>query len=115
MLAAIYGLPVSFRRIVMINTYGYTFPTALTEIEDEAFAGIPVETLVIPDRIENIGSKAFAGCPNLLLVFIGEDTGIGANVFQNCPKVILCGPAGGNVETYANNNGLTFAEWIPDE
>ena len=43
-------------------------PDGLTEIDDEAFAGVNAQMIVLPDGVTHIGSRAFADCENLVAV-----------------------------------------------
>ena len=58
-------------------------------MEAEAFAGVPVRVVYIPDDTETIGAGAFAGCPAELVIF---------------------GTPGSYAEDFAAANGYFFAQ-----
>ena len=65
-----------------------TLPASLTEIEEEAFAGLTnIEMVVLPDTCMTIGARAFAGCTNLQVVVMPEGVSIGDGAFDGCPYV----------------------------
>ena len=60
----------------------------LKEIEDEAFMGLAVEGIIIPDGCTTIGSKAFADCPNLIYIKIPASvTSIADDAFEGSNQV----------------------------
>ena len=48
-------------------------PAALSEVDEEAFAGTSAQKLVIPDTVTSVASRAFADCTGLLLVELPSD------------------------------------------
>ena len=63
-------------------------PTMLKEIKDEAFIGLAVEGVIIPDGCTTIGSKAFADCPNLIYIRIPASvTSITNDAFEGSNQV----------------------------
>ncbi len=60
-------------------------PDSLTEIGEEAFAGVDAALVIIPDTCTAIGSRAFAGCANLRYVVLPETvTDIAQDAFDGC-------------------------------
>ena len=57
----------------------------VTRIADEAFKGMPIFTVTMPDTITYIGESAFEDCDNLRKIYISKsvDT-IQKNTFKNC-------------------------------
>ena len=69
---------------------GVTLPYDLSEIEEEAFCGSSVETVVIPGNCTKIGKRAFAECAHLKIVLIPvTTTQITADAFEDSPDVTL--------------------------
>ena len=84
-------------------------PGMLTEIEEEAFAGVDAAYVAVPETVRVIGARAFADCPTLRLVEFEMGTvGLGEDVFANCPELTILAPSGGTVEQYAAQNGIPF-------
>ena len=64
-----------------------SLPSDLTVIEAEAFAGLPIEAVIIPDTCKTIGSRAFADCEDLLYVSIPSGiTGLPNDILQGSNK-----------------------------
>jgi len=60
-------------------------PETLNVIEEKAFSGSMLESIVIPDSVYYIGQNAFESCKNLKIVkFNGEIDEIPINCFSNC-------------------------------
>ena len=86
-----------------------SLPTALKEVDDEAFIGIDTQQVIIPATAESIGSKAFAECPNLQIIVISNPSMIIAlDAFVDSPSVSIYAPASGTVEEYAQAAGIPF-------
>ena len=63
-------------------------PEGITEIEDEAFAGISAERVILPAGLRRIGKRAFAGCAHLKYVNIPLSvTDIDETAFEGCDGV----------------------------
>lgn len=86
-----------------------TLPAFLTEIEKEAFAGLPVQCVVIPETVTFIGSRAFANCPNLKrIIFKNGNAMVAEDFISGCRYAIsIEAPAGSRVaenrELYEQN------------
>lgn len=59
----------------------------LTEIGNNAFFGIAVETITLPDGVTHIGESAFAGNSTLKTANISSVTSMGEGVFMSCPAL----------------------------
>ncbi len=87
-----------------------TLPNNLKTIEEEAFAGVAAEKIVIPSGVTTIGSNAFTGCSNLIeLVLPAGITSFAADALGTSGPVFVYGQAGSYLEDYANTiNNLCF-------
>ena len=86
------------------------FPSSLTELQDEACMGLPVQQVVFSTEIQRIGSRAFADCTDLAVVEIpGMSVNIEGDAFENCTHVVLMAPTGSTAETFATtHSNVTF-------
>ena len=65
--------------------------------------------LSIPATVREIRFEAFAYCDNLTCVIVENgETVFGEDVFYDADAVVISAPAGSTVETYANDQGITF-------
>ena len=62
-----------------------TIPNSVTEICENAFAGLDIESISIPATI--IGKNAFANCSSLKNVTLSNTQVIGENAFSGCSKI----------------------------
>jgi hypothetical protein len=71
-------------------------PADLTSIEDEAFAGLEVEKVVIPASCEYVGHRAFANCKSLKIVqFIdGDNVDVEEDFLKGSPNARIVAPEG---------------------
>ena len=74
-------------------------PAALSEVDEEAFAGISAQKVVIPDTVTSVGSRAFADCSNLLLVELPSDcSGFAPDAFQGSGPIMTYAAPESSVE-----------------
>ena len=86
-----------------------SLPATLKEVNDEAFAGIDAQQVIIPATAEIIGSKAFAECENLQIIVISNPSlSIASDAFVDSPSVVIYAPAAGTVQEYAQTAGIPF-------
>ena len=65
-------------------------PANLQEIDEEAFAGLNVQAVIIPDGCDTVGDRAFADCPNLLYIRIPAGvTSIAADAFEGSGQAVI--------------------------
>lgn len=69
-------------------------PANLTVIETEAFAGMPIDSLVIPEGVERIESRAFADCGLKNITLPGSLTYIASDAFDGCRGLYATAPSG---------------------
>ena len=60
-------------------------------IEEEAFAGIAADTVIIPDDVTTIGPRAFADSNVRLVVIPASVTEIGEGAFENSKLEVVYG------------------------
>lgn len=87
----------------------FILPAALTEIDEEAFAGGAFTYAHIPDGTMRIERRAFADCPNLKDVDIpASATSIDPTAFADTSGLTIHGTDGSFAEFYANKYGFGF-------
>ena len=87
----------------------FSLPAGLTEIEEEAFAGIAAEKIIVPQGVTRIGDRAFADCPNLKELELPEGITFEGEPLYGSGPVFVYGPAGSWLEAYAEAvDGLYF-------
>ena len=65
-------------------------PSALKQIESEAFSNLTCQAVIIPDGCVSIGSRAFADCKNLIYVRIPASvTSVAEDAFAGCDQIII--------------------------
>jgi len=83
----------------------YTLPAALLVVEEEAFAGSPVEIVNIPSGCTAIKSRAFADCGNLVQLSIPASVlSIADDAFSGCSGITIIAPEGSAAQTFANTH-----------
>lgn len=98
--------------IVVDPASSFALPAATKTIRDEAFCGLPIQTLIIPDGCTEIGARAFADCSNLVSVRIPASvTSIGMDAFSGGNNPIIFAPAESAASAYAQENALTVIEY----
>ena len=79
-------------------------PEDLTEIGDEALAGIGAEFIQIPDGCGSIGNYAFRNCTDLKQIRISDGCTIGLEAFDNCENVTIFGTEGSPAYEYCTTH-----------
>ena len=86
----------------------FEMPELLTEIEEEAFAGIAAKCVQIPKNVTVIGKRAFADCENLQAIILPSGVErIDDKALEGCENVVVYG-FGAEAERFAKANGLPF-------
>ncbi len=90
----------------------FTLPGALTTIEGEAFAGLPMQVVMCPETLQSIGEKAFAGCESLRQIYIPAGVeSIQDDAFDGCPDdLAIYGYADSEAERIADLRNFAFME-----
>jgi len=87
----------------------FILPTALKEIDEEAFANCAFGYVHIPDGVTRIERRAFADCPNLHDVDIPESaTSVDPTAFAGTSGLTIHGTEGSYAEFYASKYGFAF-------
>ena len=83
-----------------------TLPNALTVVEDEAFASLPINIVDFRNtRIASIGDRAFADCSDLLRVYLPSTvTSISTNAFIGCDSLVIYCTEGSYADQWARTN-----------
>lgn len=89
-------------------------PQGIQKIPDSmAFECVALKEFVIPDTVSVIGTQAFGKCEALEKITIPENVKtIGSNAFvrgNDCVSLTVYGVSGSYAETYAQENGFSFA------
>jgi hypothetical protein len=89
-----------------------TLGNSVTEIGTSAFMNCTsLTSIVIPDSVTFIDYTAFYRCTSLTSITIPESvTEIGDRVFEDCENVTIYGVVGSYANTYADENGIPFAD-----
>ena len=84
-------------------------------IREEAFSGMAVQAVSIPEGCQHISTRAFANCPNLQYVALPRGwISIASNAFENSSRVVLYVYAGSTGESFARQNGIKYII-VPDD
>ena len=84
-------------------------PSALTVIEEEAFAGGAFTYVRLSENTVSIGKNAFADCPKLARIYIPEaTTDIDPAAFGELSSLTIVGKTGSVAETFASTHGFAF-------
>ena len=97
-----------FGPILPDNMTTLTLPASLRTIEEEAFAGVTAQQIVVPASVQTIENNAFANCPNLLVVYFeGMAADLSDNLFTGCRNhVVISIPANSTLASWANAHGI---------
>ena len=87
----------------------FKLPSSLIIIEDEAFEGTAVETVVFQNGLVSIGSNAFGNIDVLKDVYIPDTTTyIADSAFSVTDDLTVHGVDGSNAEDWAEKHGIPF-------
>ena len=79
----------------------------VTRVDDDAFRGTAVRSVVIPPSVTSIGWLAFADCASLLSVTVPASvTSIEYGAFDGCPLITIYCPKDSYASRYAAGFGL---------
>jgi len=84
-------------------------PSAMKELDEEAFAGAGVTTVKCPQGMTAIGKRAFADCSSLKWIIIPASVNsISDDAFANCSGFVIYGVDGSFASEYAEDHGILF-------
>ena len=103
-------------RVVDLSTM-LQLPSALSSIEEEAFAGSGITAVKVPSGCRTIGSRAFANNAGLVYIYIPSSvTQIAPDAFENSPNTtIYCYPGSAAASLAASRNircVLLSSDWV---
>ncbi len=95
--------------MAVADTSGFTMPGCLTEIGEEAFAGLTAEKVEVSESVVYIGSRAFADCLNLREFHIPAGVlEIEGDALAGCSGVTVYGSTQ-VAKDFAEANGFAYA------
>ena len=87
----------------------FMLPEGLTQIEEEAFEGLPMSVVKCPEGLTSIGQRAFADCKMLRQIYIPESClRIHKTAFEGCNDLTIFGVSDSVAELFANMYGIEF-------
>lgn len=87
----------------------FRFPSALTEIGEEAFEDTAASVIVFSDRLERIGDRAFSGMESLTDVYIPPSVeAIADAAFSPSPALLIHGAGGSYAQKWAKEHRIAF-------
>lgn len=83
-------------------------PAGTTIIEDQAFYGTGMRSVIIPENVHTIGDMAFGACQNLETVIFtnGDNIDFNENMIKNSPSARIIAPEGSVIYEWALEKGL---------
>ena len=91
-------------------TPDFVLPKSLITIEEEAFEGTAITSIVLPGYVDTIGDYAFANIKTLRVINIPQSISfIGDNAFIGSNQVLATGMPVGYVNSWAVKSGVPFA------
>ena len=98
--------------LIQMSAPDFLIPPQTIRIEPEAFSGVQMTVVYIPDSVTFLGIRAFENCTKLKEIRIPKSiTSIPDNVFSGIDKsqLIIFGTPGSAAQTFANSQGYRFA------
>lgn len=108
--AATSGIPcrVSFTLITHAENK-LTLPGKLDLIEEEAFAGLNIREVIVPEGVTDIGKNAFANCGKLALVTLPDSLeSISNTAFDGCENLVILCAEDSTAHVFAQANNIRF-------
>ena len=83
-----------------------TLPDDLLIIEEEAFANIRAQKIIVPSHVKSIKSHAFLNCRNLIYFeLLNGNTTIADNALEGCDSITIICPGNSPAESWAKEKG----------
>ena len=103
------GIPARGSCTVIVHSASrMILPESLSQIGEEAFAGMPAQEFVLPDTVETIESKAFAGCSSLLLINLPDGVRIADDAFADCEHLTIICTENSSAQAYAEAHDMAY-------
>lgn len=103
------GIPARGSCTVIVHSASrMILPESLSQIGEEAFAGMPAQEFVLPDTVETIESKAFAGCSSLLLINLPDGVRIADDAFADCERLTIICTENSSAQAYAEAHDMAY-------
>jgi len=86
-----------------------TLPSGLRQIGDEAFAGMNMEKVVLPDGVTAIGARAFADCESLVSINLPDSVSfIADDAFSGCDNLTVTVSGTGYALEWCKRNKVEY-------
>lgn len=106
---AMFNVTVVPGKLVVLEEPIFTVAAKVKNIEEEAFAGDDLESVLIGENVASVGPKAFADNTNLkTLVVKGSSTEFDASALAGSDNVTIYAPAGSKAQSFAETAGVPF-------
>ena len=93
-----------------IKTNISSLPSSLQIIDESAFEGTAINTVILPDKVITIGDYAFANIKELKKIEIPDRIAfIGENAFKGSNQVVITSSPKGYARAWAKEKGIPFA------
>ena len=100
-------------KLVVLEEPAFTVPASVQNIEEEAFAGDTMESVLLGENVASVGPKAFAGNTKLTTLIVkGSSTEFDASALEGSENVTVYAPAGSSAESFAKAAGIAFLPLI---
>ena len=99
-------------RLIVLPQPGFVLPSSLTDVNENAFAGLPAESVDVGEGVRFIGAYAFRDSGLRTLVVRGAETKLDDTALEGCDGVAVYAPAGSAAEHFALANGIPFFELV---
>ncbi|MBE5774897.1 MAG: hypothetical protein E7337_13355 [Clostridiales bacterium] len=103
------GVSIKYDLNADIKNAAFVLPANTEVIDDEAFKGVAVKSIMLPESVKRIGAKAFSGCKALEWIFIPDSvTDIDATAFDGCKNVVIYCHKDSPAEAWAKRVGIDY-------
>ncbi len=87
----------------------FRLPAKTRTVGNNAFEGLKMSVVYVPDTCSSIGAQAFRNCTNLTQIRLPKNCTIDSTAFSGCSALsCIFAPAGGTTETWCQNNNIPF-------
>ena len=100
------------RANIPFGTPTFTLPSGTTAVEANAFEGVYMTIVSIPEGCRSIGDYAFKDCAALMQIRIPANCALGTDVFDGCVHVFIYGAENSPAYQYCQTHDN--CEFVPD-